>query len=94
MTSIASLITDHTALTLLITTSLLAVAMLALYPNNLLKYLQRKRYQYEVTFSLYMMTPTEKFIFSTFVFLVSRVVLSFLGTSDSPTRQNCGSGSV
>lgn len=65
MTSIASLITDHTALTLLITTTLLAVAMLALYPNNLLKYLQRKRYQYEVTFSLYMMTPTEKFIFST-----------------------------
>lgn len=29
-----------------------------------LRWLQRKRYQYEVTFSLYMLTPTEKFIFS------------------------------
>jgi hypothetical protein len=29
------------------------------------RWLQRKRYQYEVTFSLYMLTPTEKFIFST-----------------------------
>ena len=28
------------------------------------RWLQRKRYQYEVTFSLYMLTPTEKFIFS------------------------------
>jgi len=30
------------------------------------RWLQRKRYQYEVTFSLYMLTPTEKFIFSAF----------------------------
>ncbi|RDL35153.1 uncharacterized protein BP5553_07084 [Venustampulla echinocandica] len=32
------------------------------------RWLQRKRYQYEskVTFSLYMLTPTEKFIFSSF----------------------------
>ncbi|GAB7340770.1 hypothetical protein MBLNU457_7143t1 [Dothideomycetes sp. NU457] len=74
MTSIASLITDHTFLTLLITTTLLAVAMLALYPNNLLKYLQRKRYQYEVTFSLYMMTPTEKFIFNSILFLFLAMV--------------------
>ncbi len=34
------------------------------YTNALLRWLQRKRYQYEVTFSLYMLTPTEKFIFS------------------------------
>ena len=33
--------------------------------SELIRWLQRKRYQYEVTFSLYMMTPTEKFIFST-----------------------------
>ena len=37
-----------------------------LYASNLIRWLQRKRYQYEVTFSLYMLTPTEKFIFSTF----------------------------
>jgi hypothetical protein len=29
-----------------------------------------KNYQYEVTFALYMLTPTEKFIFSTFLFLL------------------------
>ncbi|KAH8716829.1 hypothetical protein GQ44DRAFT_713093 [Phaeosphaeriaceae sp. PMI808] len=37
-----------------------------LYPAALLRWFQRKRYQYEVTFSLYMLTSTEKFIFSTF----------------------------
>ena len=35
-----------------------------IYLSTLLRWLQRKRYQYEVTFSLYMLTPTEKFIFS------------------------------
>jgi hypothetical protein len=39
---------------------------MALYTTSLLRWLQRKRYQYEVTFSLYMLTPTEKFIFSKF----------------------------
>ena len=34
--------------------------------SALIKFLQRKRYQYEVTYSLYMLTPVEKFIFSTF----------------------------
>ena len=43
--------------------ALLLAAML--YPSSLLRWLQRKRYQYEVTFSLYMLTPTEKFILST-----------------------------
>jgi Small subunit of serine palmitoyltransferase-like len=33
--------------------------------KSLVRWLERKRYQYEVTFSLYMMTSTEKFIFST-----------------------------
>ena len=32
--------------------------------SSLFRWLARKRYQYEVTFSLYMLTPTEKFIFS------------------------------
>ncbi|KAF2182817.1 hypothetical protein K469DRAFT_690548 [Zopfia rhizophila CBS 207.26] len=47
---------------------LLLVAML--YPSSLLRWLQRKRYQYEVTFSLYMLTPTEKFIFNSILFLL------------------------
>lgn len=34
---------------------------------SFVRWLQLKKYQYEVTFSLYMLTPTEKFIFSTFV---------------------------
>lgn len=42
--------------------TLLVAAML--YPTSLLRWLQRKRYQYEVTFSLYMLTSTEKFILS------------------------------
>jgi hypothetical protein len=33
---------------------------------SLKQWLQLKKYQYEVTFSLYMLTPTEKFIFSMF----------------------------
>lgn len=44
---------------------LTALTLVMLYPTTLLRWLQRKRYQYEVTFSLYMLTPTEKFIFST-----------------------------
>ena len=44
--------------------ALLLAAML--YPSAMLRWFQRKRYQYEVTFSLYMLTSTEKFIFSTF----------------------------
>ncbi|KAL2067964.1 hypothetical protein VTL71DRAFT_16062 [Oculimacula yallundae] len=39
------------------------------------RWLQRKRYQYEVTFSLYMLTPTEKFIFNSFLFLFFSMVI-------------------
>lgn len=52
-----------TALLLAAAAALLVAAML--YPSALLRWFQRKRYQYEVTFSLYMLTSTEKFIFST-----------------------------
>ncbi|KAF1844755.1 uncharacterized protein K460DRAFT_405039 [Cucurbitaria berberidis CBS 394.84] len=48
--------------------SLLFAAML--YPATLLRWFQRKRYQYEVTFSLYMLTSTEKFIFNSVLFLL------------------------
>lgn len=52
-----------TALLLAAASALLIAAML--YPSAMLRWFQRKRYQYEVTFSLYMLTSTEKFIFST-----------------------------
>jgi hypothetical protein len=34
------------------------------YTSSFVRWLQLKKYQYEVTFSLYMLTPTEKLIFS------------------------------
>ncbi|KAL2039175.1 hypothetical protein N7G274_008224 [Stereocaulon virgatum] len=46
-----------------------------LYISNLIRWLQRKRYQYEVTFSLYMLTPTEKFIFNTCALLFFSMVI-------------------
>lgn len=49
---------------LLVAGAALTFTATMLYPSNLVRWLQRKRYQYEVTFSLYMLTPTEKFIFS------------------------------
>ncbi len=36
------------------------------YMTSFMQWLRLKKYQYEVTFSLYMLTSTEKFIFSTF----------------------------
>ncbi len=45
---------------------MLLLGALVFYSSAILRWLQRKRYQYEVTFSLYMLTPTEKFIFSGF----------------------------
>lgn len=57
------------------------LAFLLYQPTGFVKWLQKKNYQYEVTFALYMMTPTEKFIFSAsdtsprlFPFPPSRVV--------------------
>lgn len=35
--------------------------------SSLMRWLQIKKYQYEVTFSLYMLTSTEKCVFSTFL---------------------------
>ena len=42
----------------------IAAAFLLFQPTGFVKWLQKKNYQYEVTFSLYMLTPTEKFVFS------------------------------
>lgn len=51
------------AILILLFTLLISPDLIA--PPSLLRWLKRKRYQYEVTFGLYMMTPTEKFILST-----------------------------
>jgi len=56
--------TSTSTLAVLASLALLALTAAYYFPANLLRWLERKRYQYEVTFSLYMMTPTEKFIFS------------------------------
>ncbi|TQS34330.1 hypothetical protein Golomagni_05293 [Golovinomyces magnicellulatus] len=48
---------------------------------SLFRWLQRKRYQYEVTFSLYMLTPTEKFIFS------KEQILNYFLPVDSTSRK-------
>ncbi|OAL01602.1 hypothetical protein IQ06DRAFT_199912, partial [Phaeosphaeriaceae sp. SRC1lsM3a] len=53
--------------------ALLLAAML--YPAALLRWFQRKRYQYEVTFSLYMLTSTEKFIFNSVLFLLLSLLI-------------------
>jgi hypothetical protein len=43
---------------------LILLTPFVLQPAQSFRWLQRKHYQYEVTFSLYMLTPAEKFIFS------------------------------
>ena len=40
------------------------------YVSSFVRWLQLKKYQYEVTFSLYMLTSTEKIIFSMFRFTI------------------------
>lgn len=42
----------------------LAVGYVLSQETGLVKWVQKKNYQYEVTTSLYMLTPTEKFVFS------------------------------
>lgn len=56
-----------TQYTLIVSILALLAAYFLVQPTSLVKWLQKKNYQYEVTFSLYMLTPTEKFVFSTFV---------------------------
>lgn len=57
---------EHSTLTY-VTAGILVAAVLVFLlsqPTDIAKWLQKKVYQYEVTFSLYMLSPTEKFIFS------------------------------
>ncbi|KZM26002.1 uncharacterized protein EKO05_0008838 [Ascochyta rabiei] len=62
-----------TALILAAASALVVAAML--YPSAMLRWFQRKRYQYEVTFSLYMLTSTEKFIFNSVLFLLLSLLI-------------------
>ncbi|KAL5121453.1 hypothetical protein ACEQ8H_000525 [Pleosporales sp. CAS-2024a] len=62
-----------TAILLACASALVVAAML--YPAALLRWFQRKRYQYEVTFSLYMLTSTEKFIFNSILFLLLSLLI-------------------
>ncbi|KAL2405847.1 hypothetical protein ABEF95_002602 [Exophiala dermatitidis] len=51
----------------------------ASYLSSFVRWVQLKKYQYEVTFSLYMLTATEKFIFNLILFiLVSLLVTAAL----------------
>ncbi|KXT18539.1 hypothetical protein AC579_2258 [Pseudocercospora musae] len=58
-----------TQYTLAIATLAILAAYFLLQPTGLVQWLQKKNYQYEVTFSLYMLTPTEKFVFNSIAFL-------------------------
>jgi len=40
-----------------------------------MEFIRRKRYQYEVTFALYMLTPTEKLIFDSIVTMLLTLLL-------------------
>nr|OQO24425.1 hypothetical protein B0A51_09099 [Rachicladosporium sp. CCFEE 5018] len=62
---------DHATLTYTILGlfSVSALAFLLSQPTDFAKWVQKKKYQYEVTFALYMLTPTERFIFNSVLFL-------------------------
>jgi Small subunit of serine palmitoyltransferase-like len=53
--------------TIMVTTVILSTifALTTIGPATILKRLQKTKYNYEVTLALYMLTPTERFIFST-----------------------------
>ncbi|PGH31708.1 hypothetical protein GX50_05487 [[Emmonsia] crescens] len=44
--------------------------------TSFIRWLRLKNYQYEVTVALYMLTPTEKFIFNTLLLLITSMLLT------------------
>ncbi|KEF61414.1 uncharacterized protein A1O9_02980 [Exophiala aquamarina CBS 119918] len=46
------------------------------YLSSFVRWLQLKKYQYEVTFSLYMLTSTEKFIFNLILFILISLLVT------------------
>jgi hypothetical protein len=81
---------DHATLTytLIGLFSVSALAFLLSQPTDFAKWVQKKKYQYEVTFSLYMLTPTEKFVFSTSLPLLPSHPLSLHPLSHKTTKSN------
>jgi hypothetical protein len=65
-----ALSTPSITTTLFLVSALTALILLFLYNRPIIRWLKLKRYQYEVTFSLYMLTPMEKFVFSELPFLL------------------------
>ena len=61
----------------------LVLAFMLFQPTGLVNWLQKKNYQYEVTFSLYMLTPTEKFVFSMTSCSSLTIALQLIGHPDS-----------
>ncbi|TLD31758.1 hypothetical protein E2P81_ATG07248 [Venturia nashicola] len=57
--------------TITISTVVLSIifALTTIGPATILKRLQKTKYNYEVTLALYMLTPTERFIFNSILFL-------------------------
>ena len=55
---------------------------MAFHTASIFRWMQLKRYQYELTFSLYMLTPTEKFVFSKLPQRVWVLLLSLAIVSD------------
>lgn len=43
--------------------------------RSIIRWLQLKRYQYEVTFPLYMLTPVERFILNSLLFLFLSMII-------------------
>ncbi|QDS76731.1 hypothetical protein FKW77_001250 [Venturia effusa] len=50
-------------------------ALSTIGPARILKRLQKTKYNYEVTLALYMLTPTERFIFNSILFLALSLLL-------------------
>ncbi|KAJ9502186.1 hypothetical protein LTR99_001030 [Exophiala xenobiotica] len=44
--------------------------------SSFVRWLRLKKYQYEVTFSLYMLTPTERFIFNFILFMLISLLVT------------------
>ncbi|KAF2840438.1 hypothetical protein M501DRAFT_903925, partial [Patellaria atrata CBS 101060] len=54
---------------------ILVFAATFLFPSNLLRWLRLKKYQYDVTLALYMLTPIERVIFNSFLFLFLSMII-------------------
>ncbi|KAK5163638.1 uncharacterized protein LTR77_010587 [Saxophila tyrrhenica] len=53
---------------------LITAASVLFLPTSFTQWLRKKNYQYEVTSSLYMLTPTEKFVFNSILFLTTAML--------------------